>query len=188
MKHKQEILQVTRTNIEGVVIIEPRVYEDSRGTFFESFSRRDMEAILGSRNPFVQDNHSISKKGVLRGLHYQQGKHAQAKIIRVTRGAVQDVIVDIRPESPSFRDHFALVMRAEDRNMIFIPRGCAHGFLALEDQTEFLYKCDNYYNPEAEAGIRFDDPQLNIQWMLPEDELLISEKDRKLPYLSAPSS
>lgn len=181
-------MKVTKTHIEGVLIIEPRIFEDHRGTFFESFNRRDMEAILEARNPFVQDNHSISRKGVLRGLHYQEGEFAQAKIVRVTRGAVQDVVVDIRPGSPSYGEHFSLVMRAEDRTMIYIPRGCAHGFLALEDGTEFLYKCDNYYTPKAERGIRFDDPQLHIPWMLPEDELLISEKDKKLPYLSAPSS
>ena len=166
----------------------PRIFEDHRGTFFESFNRRDMEAILEAGNPFVQDNHSISRKGVLRGLHYQAGEYAQAKIVRVTRGTVQDVVVDLRPDSSSYREHFSLVMRAEDLNMIYIPKGCAHGFLALEDQTEFLYKCDNYYTPEAERGIRFDDPQLNIQWMLAADELLISDKDRNLPYLSVPSA
>lgn len=178
-----EILQVTKTHIEGVLIVEPKIFEDFRGTFFESFSRRDMDLVLASGNPFVQDNHSISKKGVLRGLHYQEGQYAQAKLVRVTRGSVQDVIVDIRPESPSFGKHFSLVMRAEDRNMVYIPRGCAHGFLALEDKTEFLYKCDNYYAPKAERGIRYDDPRLNIEWMLIEDELLISDKDKNLPFL-----
>ncbi len=180
-------MKVIKSQIEGVFIIEPRVFEDSRGLFFESFNRRDLEAIAITRYPFVQDNHSISKKGVLRGLHYQEGKYAQAKIVRVTRGAVQDVVVDIRKKSPTYGKCFSLVLRAEERNMIYVPRGCAHGFLALEDQTEFLYKCDNYYTPEAERGIRYDDPEINIQWMLDEGELLISEKDRNLPYLSIPS-
>lgn len=119
----------------------------------------------------------------MRGLHYQEGAHAQAKIVRVTRGAVQDVIVDIRPDSPTYGEHFSMILRAEERKMIFIPHGCAHGFLALEGGTEFLYKCDNYYEPTAERGIRYNDPTLGIEWMLPEDELLISEKDKMLPHL-----
>ena len=160
------------------------MHKDARGVFFESFNERDFISLLDRPITFVQDNHSISAKGVLRGLHYQEGDYAQAKIVRVTRGAVQDIVVDIRPESPTYGQHYSTILRAEDRKMIFIPHGCAHGFLALEDDTEFLYKCDAYYEPSAEKGIRYDDPELNIDWLLPEDQLLISEKDKILPYLS----
>lgn len=177
-------MKVSKTTIDGVLILIPRIFTDARGQFFESFNLREFTQALGHTTSFVQDNHSLSKKGVLRGLHYQEGEHAQAKIVRVTRGAAQDVVADIRPDSPTYGHHFSAILRADERKMIYIPRGCAHGFLALEEDTEFLYKCDNYYEPAAERGIRYDDPALNIEWMLPEGELLISEKDKILPFLS----
>ena len=177
-------MKVTTVDIDGVLLLEPKVYEDERGLFFESFNSKDFDALFDPPITFVQDNHSISSKGVLRGLHYQESPHAQAKIVRVTHGSVQDVIVDLRPDSPTYGEHFSTILRAEDRIMIFIPQGCAHGFLALEDGTEFLYKCNTHYEPTAERGIRFDDPTLNIKWVLPQDKLLISEKDKSLPYLS----
>lgn len=181
-------MKVTTVHIPGVLLLEPKVHEDSRGLFFESFNTREFASAINRSITFVQDNHSISRKGVLRGLHYQEGDHAQAKIVRVTRGAVQDVVVDIRPDSPTYGHHFSTILKAEERKMIFIPHGCAHGFLALEDGTEFLYKCDNYYEPAAERGIRYDDPRLGIEWMLPESEIRISKKDSLLPYLSAEGS
>lgn len=181
-------MKVTTVHIQGVLLLEPKVHRDARGLFYESFNTRKFAAAIGRSITFVQDNHSISRKGVLRGLHYQEGPHSQAKIVRVTRGAVQDIIVDIRPDSPTYGDHYATILRAEERKMIFIPHGCAHGFLALEDETEFLYKCDTYYEPAAERGIRYDDPALNISWILPENKLLISEKDKILPYLSPQGS
>jgi len=147
-----------------------------------------MTALLNRHITFVQDNHSRSAKGVLRGLHYQEGTYSQAKIVRVTRGSAQDVIVDIRPDSATYGQHFSTILNAEDRKMIFIPKGCAHGFLALEDETEFLYKCDAYYEPSAERGIRYDDPVLSIDWLFPENQLLISEKDSQLPFFSTTHS
>lgn len=134
---------------------------------------------------FVQDNHSISKRGVLRGLHFQAGERAQAKIVRVVSGRVQDVIVDLRPNSATYGEYISMELNANDRTMIFLPRGMAHGFLALEENTEFLYKCDNYYDPDSERGIRYDDGTIGISWQLADDELILSEKDRTLPYLNA---
>ncbi|NND15976.1 MAG: dTDP-4-dehydrorhamnose 3,5-epimerase [Eudoraea sp.] len=178
-------MEITNTHIEGLYVLKPAIYKDSRGGFFESFNKQRLEDTLKIQLNFVQDNHSVSKKGVLRGLHYQEGEKAQAKIVRVISGSVQDVVVDIRPKSPTYGEHFSMVLSAKDRNMIFIPRGMAHGFLALEENTEFLYKCDNYYHPEAERGLRYDDRTIGITWQLSAEELILSDKDKKLPYLNS---
>ena len=165
--------------------MKPTIYEDSRGGFFESFNKRKLEDALKIDLNFVQDNHSVSKRGALRGLHYQFGEMAQAKIVRVVSGSVQDVVVDIRPESPTYGEHLSMELNALDRKMIYLPRGMAHGFLALEENTEFLYKCDNYYDPDSERGIRYDDKSIGISWQLRSEDLILSDKDRNLPFLNA---
>ncbi|MGX8729204.1 MAG: dTDP-4-dehydrorhamnose 3,5-epimerase [Lachnospiraceae bacterium] len=170
------------TEIEGPVIIEPKVFGDSRGYFFESFSLRDFEAHVGPVN-FVQDNESLSaKKGVLRGLHFQKGEAAQAKLLRVVAGSVLDVAVDIRPDSPTYGKYVSVVLSGENKRQFFIPRGFAHGFLVLEDNTLFQYKCDNFYAPEAEGSYRWNDPFFNIDWGISPDEVILSEKDSKAPF------
>lgn len=168
------------TALPDCYIIEPKVFKDSRGLFFESYNKADLENALKRPVNFVQDNHSVSRKGVLRGLHFQKGEFAQAKLVRVVTGEAQDVVVDLREDSPTFGHHISMRLSAKNRLMIFIPRGMAHGFVALEDNTCFLYKCDNYYNMEAEGGIKFNDPDLAINWELPQQELILSEKDRAL--------
>lgn len=169
------------TILKDCFLLEPVIYRDARGLFFESYNREKFEALLGRAIEFVQDNHSVSNKGVLRGLHFQKGKHAQAKLVSVVMGSALDVIVDLRPESPTYGKHFKSVLHAEESRMIFIPRGMAHGFLALEDNTVFTYKCDNYYARESEAGIYFNDPDLGIDWGYPLDKMVISDKDKALP-------
>ena len=170
-----------QTDIEGPVIIEPRVFGDHRGYFFESFSLRDFVEHVGPVD-FVQDNESMSaRRGVLRGLHFQKGEAAQAKLLRVVRGAVLDVAVDIRPGSPTYGQHVSVVLSGENKRQFFIPRGFAHGFLVLEDDTVFQYKCDNYYAPETEGSYAWDSPALAIDWGISPDEVILSEKDRKAP-------
>lgn len=171
------------TFIENLFVIKPKIFEDNRGFFFESYNFSEFKE-LGIDNTFVQDNHSKSSKGVLRGLHFQQGKDAQAKLTRVLKGAVLEVVVDIRKNSKTFGKFFSIVLSEENKLMLFIPKGFAHGFLTLEDETEFLYKCDNFYNPESEYGIVWNDKDLMIDWKLKEfeikeSELIISEKDKK---------
>ena len=163
--------------------MEPKVYTDHRGHFFESYNKKVFEAGIGHSVDFVQDNQSYSNKGVLRGLHYQQGSAAQAKLVRVVAGGVLDIVVDIRPDSSTFGKHISTKLYAEKGTMIFIPKGMAHGFLVLEDNSVFVYKCDNYYKKETERGIRFNDPGLGIDWGISEDSLIISEKDLELPFL-----
>ena len=172
-----------KANIEGPVIIEPKVFGDERGYFFESF-RADEFAANVAPVDFVQDNESWSaKRGVLRGLHFQKGDRAQAKIVRVVKGSVQDVAVDIREGSPSWGRYVSVVLSADNKRMLYIPRGFAHGFAVLEDDTVFQYKCDNYYAPEAEGAIRWDDPVIGVDWMLDPDEIILSAKDAAAPYL-----
>jgi dTDP-4-dehydrorhamnose 3,5-epimerase len=172
------------TEIEGPLIIEPRVFGDNRGYFFESFSLRDFEAHVGPI-AFVQDNESLSaKKGVLRGLHFQKGDMAQAKLLRVVRGSVLDVAVDIRPGSPTFGRSVKVLLSGENKRQFFIPRGFAHGFLVLEDDTVFQYKCDNYYAPESEGSYRWNDPAFAIDWGISPDEVILSEKDARAPFYS----
>ena len=171
-----------KTDIEGVWIIEPRVFGDHRGYFFESFSLRDFEAHIGPVH-FVQDNESLSEhRGVLRGLHFQKGDAAQAKLLRVVQGSVLDVAVDIRPGSPTFGKYVSAVLSGENKRQFFIPRGMAHGFLVLEDHTLFQYKCDNFYAPEAEGSYRWNDPAFSIDWGISPDEVILSEKDARAPF------
>lgn len=171
-----------KTDIEGLWIIEPRVFGDNRGYFFESFSLRDFEAHVGPV-AFVQDNESLSeRRGVLRGLHFQKGDQAQAKLLRVVQGSVLDVAVDIRPGSPTFGRHVSVVLSGENKRQFFIPRGFAHGFLVLEDHTIFQYKCDNYYAPEAEGSYRWNDPAFAIDWGISPEDVILSEKDARAPF------
>ena len=174
-------MTISKNNIAGSFIINPDIYEDERGTFFESFNQKEFEKILEYPIQFVQDNHSISNKGVLRGLHFQRGKHAQSKLVRVVRGEVIDVIVDIRKDSPTFGEQFKLRLSDKNKKILFIPKGVAHGFLALEEETVFVYKCDEYYNKAAESGIMYNDPQWNIDWEFPADQIILSKKDSLLP-------
>lgn len=171
-----------KTDIEGLWIIEPRVFGDNRGYFFESFSLRDFEAHVGPI-AFVQDNESLSeRRGVLRGLHFQKGDLAQAKLLRVVQGSVLDVAVDIRPGSSTFGRHVSVVLSGENKRQFFIPRGFAHGFLVLEDHTIFQYKCDNYYAPEAEGSYRWNDPAFAIDWGISPEAVILSEKDARAPF------
>jgi dTDP-4-dehydrorhamnose 3,5-epimerase len=172
---------ITETNLKGCIIIEPKILEDSRGYFFESFNQQKFNNGTGLDINFVQDNESLSQKGVLRGLHYQEGDYAQAKLVRVIKGKVLDVAVDIRKNSPTYAKHFSVILSEENKKQLFIPRGFAHGFLVLEDNTLFSYKCDNYYNKESERGIAYNDKTLNINWGLLKEQLVLSKKDTQLP-------
>lgn len=171
------------TKLKGCYILEPKVIFDERGYFMESFNEKRFQEGINEEIHFVQDNQSYSTKGVLRGLHYQTGEHAQAKLVRVLSGEVLDVAVDIRPGSETFGEHVAILLSAENQKQFFVPRGFAHGFLVLSDTATFFYKCDNFYNKESEGGIIFNDPKLNIDWQFPERELIISEKDQILPTI-----
>ncbi|OQA72480.1 MAG: dTDP-4-dehydrorhamnose 3,5-epimerase [Candidatus Dependentiae bacterium ADurb.Bin246] len=174
----------TRTAIPDVVIIEPKVHGDSRGYFVETFRQDKLEEFLGYQINFCQDNESKSSKGVLRGLHYQLPPHAQTKLVRVISGRVLDVAVDIRKNSPTFGQHVAVELSGENKKQLLIPRGFAHGFVVLEDDTVFAYKVDNYYSPQCDRGIAFDDENLNIDWILNHNELNLSAKDTKQPKLN----
>ena len=176
-------MQFTRTNIPDVIIIEPKVHGDSRGYFVETFRQDKLEEFLGFKINFCQDNESKSSKGVLRGLHYQLHPAAQTKLVRVIQGRVLDVAVDIRKNSPTFGQHVAVELTNENKKQMLVPRGFAHGFVVLEDDTIFAYKVDNYYSPENDRGIAFNDPSLNIDWILNHDELNLSAKDTKQPLL-----
>ena len=173
-----------RTNIPDVIIIEPTVHGDHRGYFVETFRADKLEAFLGFKLNFGQDNESKSSKGVLRGLHYQLAPHAQTKLVRVISGRVLDVAVDIRRNSPTFGQHTTVELTADNKRQLLVPRGFAHGFVVLEDDTIFAYKVDNYYNPQCDRGIAFDDPALNIDWILKTEELKLSDKDTKQPKLN----
>ena len=174
----------TRTDIPDVVIIEPKVHGDSRGYFVETFRQDKLEEFLGYQINFCQDNESKSSKGVLRGLHYQLPPHAQTKLVRVIHGRVLDVAVDIRKNSPTFGKYVAVELSGENKKQLLIPRGFAHGFVVLEDDTVFAYKVDNYYSPECDRGIAFDDKNLNIDWILNHNELNLSAKDTTQPKLN----
>ncbi len=178
------MIEVIRTDIPGVVIIEPRVFGDSRGYFFESWSQRDFDVAVRPVH-FVQDNESKSSYGVVRGLHYQKGMHSQSKLVRVVSGTVLDVAVDIRRGSPWFGKHVACVLSGENHRQFFVPRGFAHGFAVLSPEAVFQYKCDNPYAPDQEGAIAWNDPSLGIDWGIPEASVLLSEKDRHHPLLSA---
>ena len=174
-------MKIHPTKLPDCFIIEPRVFQDQRGFFFESFNKKVLEHLLGRTLEFVQDNQSLSGRGVLRGMHFQEGEHAQAKLVRVVRGELLDVVLDLRTASPTFGEHIKIHLSAENRKMLFIPRGMAHGFLSLEDNTLFLYKSDNYYHKDSERGLRYNDPDLSIDWEFPERELLLSDKDKEWP-------
>lgn len=169
-------MEVIKTDIDGVVIIEPRIFRDERGYFFESFSQRDFQEKV-CNTVFVQDNESKSSYGVLRGLHFQKTPYAQSKLVRVIKGAVLDVAVDIRKGSPTFGQHVAVELTGENHRQFFIPRGFAHGFSVLTDEVIFQYKCDNFYAPQSEGALAWDDPDLGIDWRIPTDKVLLSEKD-----------
>lgn len=170
-------MKLIETNLSGCFLIEPKLFYDERGYFMESFNEKTFNEILNTTVHFVQDNQSVSTKGVLRGLHYQTGAHAQAKLVRVLEGSVLDVALDIRPNSPTYGQHFSVELSAENQKQLFVPKGFAHGFLVLSERATFFYKCDNYYHKESEAGIKFDDPALNINWNFSREQLIVSEKD-----------
>ncbi|MDI1254731.1 MAG: dTDP-4-dehydrorhamnose 3,5-epimerase [Flavobacterium sp.] len=171
------------TKLDGCFIIEPKLIYDERGYFMESFNENTFQQGVNQQVHFVQDNQSFSTKGVFRGLHYQTGDHAQAKLVRVLQGEVLDVAVDIRPESETFGQHVSIVLSGENQKQFFVPRGFAHGFLVLSETATFFYKCDNFYNKASEGGIIYNDATLNIDWQFSESELIISEKDQILPTL-----
>ena len=175
-------MNVLKTDIEGLVIIEPKVHGDERGYFFESFSERDFAAGVAETS-FVQDNESRSVYGVVRGLHFQRPPHSQAKLVRVVKGRVLDVAVDLRKDSPTFGRHVAVELSEENHRQVFLPKGFAHGFSVLSEEAVFQYKCDDYYAPECEGAVAWDDPDLCIDWKVPADKVLLSEKDRRHPRL-----
>ena len=175
-------MEYKKTTIEGVYIIEPKVFNDARGYFFEAWKKEDFEQHIG-KVEFVQDNESKSSYGVLRGLHYQKGDCSQAKLVRVIKGKVLDVAVDIRKSSPTFGKYVMVELSDENKRQFFIPRGFAHGFLVLSDEAIFTYKVDNAYAPQADAGIRWNDPDINIQWPIDPAQVQTSEKDLKQPFL-----
>lgn len=170
-------MKVIKTDIEGVVIIEPQLFGDSRGYFMESYSERDFARLVAPVR-FVQDNESRSRYGVVRGLHYQREPYSQSKLVRCLEGRVLDVTVDIRPESPTYGKYVAVELSADNHRQLFIPKGFAHGFAVLSKEALFAYKCDEFYHPEAECGIAWDDPTLSIDWGLPKEDIILSEKDK----------
>ncbi len=172
------------TPISDLLVFEPQIWHDDRGYFYESYTRKTWEA-EGIQVDFVQDNQALSMQGVLRGLHYQTGDMAQAKLVRVVAGEVLDVVVDLRPESPSYGKWYSIRLSAENKRQLFVPRGFAHGYLVLSETAEFAYKCDNYYSKAHEGGLRYDDPRLNIDWEFDLTQVLVSEKDKTLPFFSA---
>lgn len=175
-------MEVIKTHIDGVVIIEPRIFRDDRGYFFESFSQKEFEEKV-LKTTFVQDNESKSSYGVLRGLHFQTSPHAQSKLVRVIQGAVLDVAVDIRIGSPTYGQHVAVELSEENHRQFFVPRGFAHGFSVLTAEVIFQYKCDNFYAPKHEGALAWDDKELGIDWRIPAQEVILSEKDRHHPSL-----
>ena len=177
-------MQFTRTKIEDVVIIEPKVHGDERGYFVETFRQDKLEDFLGFKVNFCQDNESKSSRGVFRGLHYQLAPASQTKLVRVIQGKVLDVAVDIREGSPTFGEYVAVELSAENKRQLFVPRGFAHGFLVLEDDTVFAYKVDNYYSPENDRGVAYDDPAIGIEWGMDTSALKLSDKDTKQPKLA----
>lgn len=177
-------MKTVNTDIEGLLIIEPRVFRDERGYFFEAFSLREFQKEVG-KTEFVQDNESKSSFGVIRGLHYQKPPYTQAKLVRVVKGCVLDVAVDIRKGSATFGQHVSVELSDENKRQFFIPRGFAHGFAVLSEEVIFQYKCDRYYAPDYEGGIRFDDPVLGIDWRIPREKMVLSEKDLRLKTLDS---
>ena len=176
-------MEVIKTEIEGVVIIEPRVFGDARGYFFESFNAREFAEKTGKQVNFVQDNESMSHYGVLRGLHFQQPPFAQSKLVRVVKGRVLDIAVDIRVGSPTYGKYVSVELTEDNRRQFFMSKGFAHGFSVLSDEVIFQYKCDEFYAPQSEGAIAWNDPDLAIDWQIPADKVLLSYKDKKHPFL-----
>ena len=176
-------MKIISTSLKDCFIIEDRVFPDSRGYFFESFNAKRFQELTGLSINFIQDNQSSSTFGVLRGLHFQSGEHAQAKLVRVLKGAVLDVAVDIRKASPTFGQSFSLELTEDNHKQLFIPRGFAHGFAVLSETATFFYKCDNYYNKESECGIAYNDASLKIEWQLKAADIILSDKDKNNPLL-----
>ncbi|HMV24484.1 MAG TPA: dTDP-4-dehydrorhamnose 3,5-epimerase [Saprospiraceae bacterium] len=176
-------MPLIKTDFDGLLIFEPKVIEDDRGYFYESYNRRMYED-EGYQYDWVQDNQAFSSRGVVRGLHYQTGDMAQAKLVRVIEGEVLDVVVDIRPGSPTYGKSYSIILNAENKKQLLVPRGFAHGYAVLSDTAIFFYKCDNYYSKEHEGGILFNDPQLKIDWLLTESEIQLSEKDKVQPVFN----
>ncbi|SDD62911.1 dTDP-4-dehydrorhamnose 3,5-epimerase [Mucilaginibacter pineti] len=176
-------MTITQTPIKGLIVLTPRVFNDDRGYFFESFNETTFNEAAGYPVHFVQDNQSFSTKGVLRGLHLQKGEHSQAKLVRVTQGEVLDIAVDLRAGSATYGEYYGEVLSEDNNKQLFIPRGFGHGFIVLSDTAVFQYKCDNYYNKQAEGGIHYADPDLNIDWQLSADSFNVSDKDVELPFL-----
>lgn len=178
-------MEIGQTGLKDCLIIKPRVFEDPRGYFFESFNQNTFEEKTGLSGRFVQDNQSYSSYGVIRGLHAQTGEFAQAKLVRVTKGEVLDVAVDVRPSSPTYGKHIAVRLSAENKLQLYIPRGFVHGFSVLSETAEFLYKCDNFFNKASETGVIYNDTDLNIDWLIPQEDQAISDKDLLLKPFSA---
>ncbi len=174
-------MEIEATFIKGCFVIKPKEIKDKRGSFFETFNQKKFYDITSFRTNFVQDNQSISQKGVLRGLHFQDGEYAQAKLVRVIQGEVLDVVVDLRPNSETYGKHFSIILNDQNNFQLFIPRGFAHGFITLSGKSIFAYKCDNYYDKSSESGIIFNDPDLDIDWRYDLDQVKLSEKDKELP-------
>jgi len=173
-------MRVTEIFLKGCFITEPKVFGDKRGNFFEIFNKKIFKDKTGLEIDFVQDNQSTSQRGVLRGLHMQKGILSQAKFVRVIKGSVLDIVVDVRKDSSTYGEHFSIELSEDNNKQLFVPRGFLHGFVTLEDHTIFSYKCDNYYQPDAEEGVIFNDKDLGIDWNLKEEEIVVSEKDEKL--------
>ena len=177
-------MEIEQTGLKDCLIIKPRVFEDPRGYFFESFNQNTFEEKTGLSGRFVQDNQSYSSYGVIRGLHAQTGEFAQAKLVRVTKGEVLDVAVDVRPSSPTYGKHIAVRLSAENKLQLYIPRGFVHGFSVLSETAEFLYKCDNFFNKASETGVIYNDTDLNIDWLIPVEDQAVSDKDLLLKPFS----
>jgi len=175
-------MEIRNTGLEGLLVVEPRVFQDPRGYFFESYHRDELKD-HGIDYEFIQDNQSRSTHGVIRGLHFQNAPHGQTKLVRVTEGSIYDVAVDLRQESPTFGQWFGIELSADNFLQLLIPKGFAHGFSVLSDHATLYYKCDDYYHPQSESGIRFDDPDLGIDWKVAPGKAIISDKDRNLPYI-----
>jgi dTDP-4-dehydrorhamnose 3,5-epimerase len=177
-------MKFTETKLKGCFIIEPNIFADERGYFFESFNNERLTAGISSTVNFVQDNQSFSTYGIIRAIHYQVGEHSQAKLVRVLKGKVLDVVVDLRKDSKTFGEHMAIELSSENKKQLFIPRGFGHGFSVLSETVEFFYKCDNYYNKDSEGGIIYNDPTLNIDWKVGQEQIKVSDKDLILPTLN----
>ncbi len=176
-------MKITQTGFQDLLLLEPSIFTDERGYFMESYNKQTLERFSVNLN-FVQDNQSYSRKGVLRGLHFQKNPHGQTKLVRALVGTILDVVVDLRANQPTYKKIYTVELSGENQKQLLVPIGFAHAFIVLSDTASVLYKCDNYYNKSAEGGLHFNDPELNIDWRLPKDQLIISPKDLELPYLA----